>query len=61
MLSHAEEAGFNLDAAAASSLLQRIKRMEQSGYSFEGAGEPLKKTGEKSLSFFKLTFLRFKR
>jgi len=37
VLSHAEEHGFNLDAEAASSLLQRIKRLEQSGYSFEGA------------------------
>lgn len=39
VLSHAEEHGFNLDAEAASSLLQRIKRLEQSGYSFEGAGK----------------------
>jgi len=37
VLSHAEEAGFSLSESAAKVLLQRIKKMEQSGYSFEGA------------------------
>jgi 2-isopropylmalate synthase len=31
VLSHAEQAGFNLDEQAAKTLLQRIKQMEQSG------------------------------